>query len=453
MISRNTHMHRAPFLLSALCLTLMVVCPTQIDQLHAQTRQATSYAKRTPAQFGFGETGTVDGRRLPRHLQYPQSGGANVAQVAYQEGEMFAADGAILGQPMVAQPMMGQALPSGSGLTPMSQPIYDGQHADGGVYQENYTGDPGYLHGEYFEGDYGHDDHMHIGHGDHGHGGCASCGGSCEGPDCVWRRMDGIFSNADYRLGVHGFKNPLNRDQDGSFGFHGGINLGLPLTRLSCGLFSGQFGVNSVQSNLSGSSFTNEGRNQLFVTGGVFRRVDQGLQGGVVYDYLQDDWYTNVGISQLRGELSWVYASGNVFGFRFAHGLATDTANSVLTDANGNQSSITESWRANDQYRFFYRRAIAGGDGNLDFFAGYTEEDQTMLGIDFNTPIRGMMRFYGGFTYLLPEQTILSAQNSEETWNVQMGIQFSPYRRRGYNRYNVPMFDVADNGTFQVFPN
>ena len=76
-----------------------------------------------------------------------------------------------------------------------------------------------------------------------------------------------------------------------------------------------------------------------------------------------------------------------------------------------------------------------------------------LLAVDFNTPIRGMMRFYGGFTYLLPEQNILSRVNSEETWNVQMGLQFSPYKRRGYCRYNIPMFDVADNGSFQTFPN
>jgi hypothetical protein len=250
---------------------------------------------------------------------------------------------------------------------------------------------------------------------------------------------------------VQGFKNTANRQQDGSFGFHGGVNLGLPLKRLTCGLFSGSLGVNSVQSNFAGSSFTEENRNQLFVTAALFRRVDQGLQGGVAYDFLREDWYTGFGISQLRSELSWVTERGNSFGFRYTKAQMTDTTVSVLTNALGGQTFETENWVAMRQYRAFYRKLVCDGQGYVEFSAGHTDERHTILALDFNTPLRNeMMRFYGGFTYLLPQDTILGSTNGQETWNVGMGIQFTPYKSRGYCRFNVPMFDVADNGTFQV---
>ncbi|GEM_PF-1052639 len=428
MNSRNTQSRILLLLCTSVFLSQSSIALAQSTQ--APPRQATAYAKRTPAQYGFGNAQPVasGGTYVPQHLRHPANPtSGQIARVAYQQPELAGIEGQMIGQPnyqgqVISEPMI---------MDPIADPVYQ----DLGHYYDQGYG---------VEGDYEMLDDS-IGSCDSGQ--CGEC------QDCLWHRIDGIFSNADFRLGVQGFKNSLNRDLDGSFGFHGGINLGLPLTKLSCGLFSGQFGINSVQSNFSGSSFTNESRNQLFVTGGIFRRVDQGLQGGVVYDYLQDDWYTNIGIAQLRGELSWVYATGNTFGFRFAHGLATDQTNTVLTDANGGQTVLSESWRANDQYRFFFRKLVAEGEGNIDFSIGYTEEDQTLIGLDFNTPVRGMMRFYGGFTYLLPEQRILAASNSEETWNVIMGMQFSPYRLRGYCRYNVPMFDVADNGSFQVFPN
>lgn len=422
---RSTHT-----LLAMICAAMpWLEMPTAAAQ--TTMRQPTRYAARTQAQYGFGQSPVSQANTgnpyLPQHLRQANQMPGNyvpgtIAPVAYQETEVLPEG--IMGEPIDGIPAESMI------MSPMTDSVYG--------EMGTYLGDEG----SYFDAN------------------CDSCaGGSCDSgmcgtcTECIWTRMGGIFSNADYRVGVQGFKNPMNRDQDGSFGFHGGVNLGMPLSRLSCGLFSGQIGINSVQSNFSGSSFTDQGRNQLFVTSGIFRRVDYGLQGGMVYDYLQDEWYSNTGLSQLRGELSWVYQSGNVFGFRFTHGLATDQGNSVLLDVAGNRTVVSESWRANDTYRFFFRKTICDGEGYLDFTAGYTEEDQTLLAVDFNTPIRGMMRFYGGFTYLLPEQNILSRVNSEETWNVQMGLQFSPYKRRGYCRYNIPMFDVADNGSFQTFPN
>ena len=116
--------------------------------------------------------------------------------------------------------------------------------------------------------------------------------------------------------GVQGFTGPANRGGSGSFGFHEGFNWGLPLGGLAW-----QWGANWTQNNFDGSIFTADQRNQILLTAGLFRRVDWGLQGGVVVDYLHDDWYTTANLLQLRGELSWVYPYAHELGFWFATSL------------------------------------------------------------------------------------------------------------------------------------
>lgn len=407
----------------------------------AQMRQPQRLVQRPaqPTGYGFSQPGTP--APMPVRTS-PNVGRGSIQPVGYFPGGYLRQD-AVQGEPLQTP----EALPS---------PL---QLDDSSAFDPGYYGAEGYEMigqevGDYAVGDvdFMYDDaHAYEGWGSCFSGGCG--GDDCDqNPECFWRGLGGLISNGDFRLGVHGFKNSANRDQDGSFGFQGGVNLGLPLKRLTCGLFSGSLGVNSVQSNFAGSSFTEENRNQLFVTAALFRRVDQGLQGGVAYDYLNEDWYTGFGISQLRSELSWVTERGNSFGFRYTKAQMTESSVSVLTNALGGQTLVTENWVAMRQYRTFYRKLVCDGEGYIEFSAGHTDEKHAILALDFNTPLRNdVCRFYGGFTYLLPQETILAGgANGQETWNVAMGVQFTPYKRRGYCRFNVPMFDVADNGSFQV---
>lgn len=402
---------------ASVCL-LVVQCPKLVEAQQVRQPQRLVQRPVQPANYGFPQ-GSGMGRSAPVR-------GA-VQPVNYLSGGYYPQD-AVQGE------MVG-------GMEALPQPL---------MMDPVYSAEPAYYEG--MEGDVMWGDE--VGYGE-GFGSCfaGNCGGGdCDPcPECFWQGFGGLISNADFRLGVQGFKNAANRQQDGSFGFHGGVNLGLPLKRLTCGLFSGSLGVNSVQSNFSGSSFTEENRNQLFVTAALFRRVDQGLQGGVAYDYLREDWYSNFGVSQLRSELSWVTVRQNTIGFRYMQAQLSDTTNSVLTDVAGGQTILSENWVAARQYRVFFRKSVCDGEGYVEFNAGNTDEQHTILALDFNTPLRNeALRFYGGFTYLLPQDTILASTSGQETWNVAMGIQFSPYKRRGYCRFNQPMFDVADNGTFQV---
>ncbi|MFN9880189.1 MAG: DUF6666 family protein, partial [Planctomycetota bacterium] len=162
-------------------------------------------------------------------------------------------------------------------------------------------------------------------------GSCASCG-DCETgcQDCIgYGRVGGVppgyladcwmfglgrvLREAEYFGGAQAFQTSSflvpgsnERIGDCSFGFYSGLNLGLPLRQLTCGLVSGQFGVRTVQSDFSGDLFSSDNRDQLFLTTGFYRRVDYGLQFGVVMDYLRENWFTNTEVIQMRGDLAWV---------------------------------------------------------------------------------------------------------------------------------------------------
>ena len=129
-----------------------------------------------------------------------------------------------------------------------------------------------------------------------GGGGCSSCGGTdgqcdmCDGPACGqgcdygYEVFDGrcrrLFRDLSVFFGADAFRGPLNRRENGSFGFNEGLCLAAPLgDPWGCGY---QIGANFVQSNFSGNDSVQVGnytlhpadRHQYFVTTALFRRPE-----------------------------------------------------------------------------------------------------------------------------------------------------------------------------------
>src|SRR5262245_55353592 len=184
------------------------------------------------------------------------------------------------------------------------------------------------------------------------------CGDGCRWvPLCLFVPLPS-FSCFEVFGGVQGFTGPANRGGSGSFGFHEGFNWGVPLA----GFVSGQLGVNWTQSNFSGSFFTPDSRNQIFFTTGLFRRVDWGFQGGLVFDFLHDEWDYSADLAQIRGELSWLWCGCNEIGFLFAVGV-NDSDNLVVrqpvfgdSDATTRFVNTNATIQVNDMYALFFRR-------------------------------------------------------------------------------------------------
>jgi len=264
-----------------------------------------------------------------------------------------------------------------------------------------------------------------------------------------WRRFE-------FFAGVNSFTGPANHASDtvrrggsGSFGFYEGVNEGRSLDNLLGIDLAAQLGMRATQSSLSGAEFTDEARKQIFVTGGLFRRVDFGLQYGVVVDYLYDDWWYQNNLVQLRGELSWNDACGHEFGYQFMAGTKDSTSRTRLLGAGGAITSGSVTFEPTDQHRLFLRGSIGGG-GSYQAFLGGTARGDGLVGASLLSAFRGRFAVQGGATYLIPTESNRDRGYANEGWNLSLGIVFRPGGKDGCGRYCRPLFDVADNGTFLV---
>ena len=301
-------------------------------------------------------------------------------------------------------------------------------------------------------------------------GSCATCG-DCETgcQDCIgYGRVGGvppgyiadcwmfglgrILREAEYFGGAQAFQTSSflipgtnERIGDCSFGFYTGLNLGLPLRQLTCGLVSGQFGVRTVQSDYSGDLFSSDNRDQLFLTTGFYRRVDYGLQFGVVMDYLRENWFTDTEVIQMRGDLAWVYPTGSAFGFRFTKNVQDWVSDGVV---DGTSFSDLRTGTYN-QSRFYWRNGCVNG-GWADFFLGWTDESHVVGGVEYDIPLTETWAINSGFTYLFPRdnpEATSFAGNSSDAWNVFVGMAWRPMGRNWYRNYDQPLLPVADNGS------
>ncbi|NLX57437.1 MAG: hypothetical protein GXY58_20225 [Planctomycetaceae bacterium] len=279
---------------------------------------------------------------------------------------------------------------------------------------------------------------------------CGGCGGCSTCTGCLIPCPVLALDNIELFAGAQAFSGPLNLGQTASFGFHYGLNWGAPTPCLPGQPFGLQIGYRGVSSNYSGASFTEDSRNQSFITAGLFRRVDWGLQGGLVVDILSDKWYyDDLSLTQLRGELSWVFPRCHELGSFFTAGVTTNDVASTLW-SQGRQRTVIEQYEPTDLIAFFYRRrfeAVGGGNGRV--FGGFTGNGGGLVGVDFDLPLTENWALKTGFTYLIPEDGNNRVAHLDEAWNVGITLVWYPGSRKSVgNDYFRPLFDVADNGVF-----
>lgn len=279
---------------------------------------------------------------------------------------------------------------------------------------------------------------------------CGDCGGCGQCTACLLPCSLFALDNVELFAGAQGFTGPLNRGETGSFGFHYGVNWGVPVPCMQNQPFGLQLGYRGVSSNLSGASFSEDTRHQNFITAGLFRRVDWGLQGGAVIDVLSDKWYyDDLSLTQVRGELSWVLPEWHELGVTFTAATKTNDVGSA-TLVNGLSVVAVEEYEATDMMAFFYRARFEGiGNGYGRVFAGFTGNSGGLVGADFNLPLTENWALKTGFTYLIPQDGNNRVAYANEAWNVGATLVWYPGSRKAVgNDYFRPLFDVADNGTF-----
>lgn len=403
-------------------------------------------------------------RRVAANVQPSPSGSARkparVAQLIHGGGNPVS--GSVIEGEIIGSTYAGGEIIHGGPIQHSGGSSSRGQVYENVIHNDVYTGDvysdDVYSDDVYIDGDCGCDASI----GQQCGSGCCGRGGCPEGP-CWLGNLGKAFRTGEYFGGAVGFQSPLfttpgqdepadenNLASDSSFGAYGGFNLGIPLCRLSCGVLSGQFGIRSVNTNFNGNEFSSEDRRQIFVTTGVYRRVDQGLQFGVVADILHEEWFTESDLVQIRADIGWVYPAGHTFGFRYATGVQDDETQGSF---NG-EDFINFFQTTEDNYRFYYRHLAPWG-GWGEAFVGWAEASQTIIGVDVDLPVTDRISFQSGFTAFLNDDIVAANSNFQggnlnESWNLFAGISFKPQGRGWYKSYDRPLFSVADNGTFLI---
>jgi hypothetical protein len=287
--------------------------------------------------------------------------------------------------------------------------------------------------------------------------GCCGRGGCPPGP-CWLAGFGAILFRGDYFGGAQGSQNAMfavpggngTLINDSSFGVYGGANFGIPLCRLTCGLLSGQFGFRSVQTNFNGGQYSPENRDQTFITAGLYRRVDYGLQGGVVADILYENWFTETETVQIRADLGWVWPGGTTFGFRYADNVQDDNQPATINGVSINSLNTSSE----DYYRFYLRREIPAG-GSFDMSLGWTDSNQTIFASETDLPITNKIAAQATVTYYLNDDAVPANSgqmggNLGEAWNIGVGLAWRPQGRAHYRSYDRPLFNVADNGSMLI---
>ncbi len=303
--------------------------------------------------------------------------------------------------------------------------------------------DGSWSEGPYMGGYGGYDD---CGCGGAGCGSGYGCGSGCSGygcnTTCGYVRW---WSNLSVSTGVQSFRGPVDFGLNSDFGFNQSANLSMQLFPEHC--IGAQVGFRTTQTNLEGNVFGGESadRDQAFLTAGLFRRAGW-LRGGAVIDILNDEYYANYDLNQIRAELSTMLSRGGEFGVWTA--VSGDSDEAFL--ANGNFDVI---WEPVDQYAFFYRRELCNG-GNYRVWGGFTGHSDAIFGAEWLMPFSNRLAMSANFNYLIPEETSLQSYE-QEAWNIGINFVWYPGGRStcgdcGAGGLYDAMFRVADNGSFFI---
>lgn len=247
---------------------------------------------------------------------------------------------------------------------------------------------------------------------------------------------------------VDAFKGPLDLDnQNGNFGLQFGVNVGLPLARrLGIGV---QAGTSGALSDFHGTRFTGSTiRSQNFTTVGLFQRVPfraRRLQWGFAFDWLYDDYYSELQMTQWRVKLAYQKSCSSEIGI-CAH-IPNDGDTAILGDGTGQDQF--ERFKPIAQGLLYYSRCWETGAGTTAWLGVADTPGEFVLGGDFRVPLTHRWAFVGNANYLLPSASGAGGQD-EEQWYVSVGVEFTPGSAGNHclaGKFS-PIFPLANNGTF-----
>ncbi|MGL4941593.1 MAG: DUF6666 family protein [Thermoguttaceae bacterium] len=269
------------------------------------------------------------------------------------------------------------------------------------------------------------------------------CEMSCGPEGSIWDMGFSRLGNLSINVGVTGFQGAIDFGQNSNFGFAEGFNWSMPITPQQ--FISGQVGYRATQTNLTGTAFGSGSRNQHAITAGVFLRNHfSRFQAGIVYDWMQEDFYSHIRMEQLRMELS-VRTLGQ-YEFGFLGAKAMSSGNNVMLPFAPEAPEI--EFKPLDYYTLFIRKnMVCGGIGTLS--GGTTNLGGGIFGAKYEIPISDRFYINSQVLMYIPKEGRGIGGQAKESWGVGIDLVWTLGRGAMSRQCNMsrPMFDVVDSTT------
>jgi hypothetical protein len=276
-------------------------------------------------------------------------------------------------------------------------------------------------------------------------------GVQCDDDCCGTRFGCHDFLNIDVDSGVVAFKGPVDfNDANGNFGGYSSVNAAIPLLpKLGLGA---QLGVNGVFSDLKGIPFSvpnGQIRSQLFTTIGLFDRIDTAhgrVAFGAAYDYLFDEYYSYMQMGQWRGKVSYEFNPWNEVG---VSGSVMEHGAPAVLNAFGTVDFLY--FKPIDQGYAYWTHTFENQASLSGRFGVAERPGQFVFGMTGKAPLTNSLSMVSDFTYIMPSQPGGPVGQTQESWNVSVGleIKFGGPRTFMGTRF-APLLPVADNGSFAL---
>lgn len=262
---------------------------------------------------------------------------------------------------------------------------------------------------------------------------------------------EGWFENLSIFAGLDGAKQPQDLGINANLGPRVAMNWGLPLLeeegiglQLGVGYVAAQNAV-AVLEAVDGTT----GRDQLFTTLGAFQKLDSGVNWSVAWDTLNQNYYDNFYLSQVRGRLGYQWNEDNELGVW--------TALHTQDDA-GFAGATAVQLRSLSQVSAFCRHRFETG-AQTSVWVGAAESHSQVVyvfpgngtsgmspvvGAAINVPLNDWASIYGETNLILPGKS--------GTVDAFLGLSFYPgasAKRSWCNRFS-PLLPTAGSPSFSV---
>lgn len=250
--------------------------------------------------------------------------------------------------------------------------------------------------------------------------------------------------------GLDGSKQPKDYGINASFGGRLSANVGIPIAEeYGLGLQIGtaiNYSDNAVA--VMAAVDGRRERYQSFTTIGLFQRRDSGFEWALAYDYLFENYYDDITLSQFRSRVTQQVGTSNKFGVLGIWSWDDDRANvmgtSVLLRPIDQISAVwNHTWESGIETELWGGVALGHGKVVGVFGGNPAIETSPVFGAMLHAPLNDWLAIYGQGNFILPSDS--------GTVDAYLGfvVYFDKPVRVRNSRYS-PVFDVANNTSFAV---